>query len=205
MSEQEPASLPPEKIPGSGGGGGPFIAVAGVFAVVLAGLVYMKFSGGESDAPAAAPTPSAKPTTSAPAKPALTDSLPPPPKEDDPPAPSESAGPAKKAPVGGGPCSGTCSGTPSGATRGDLQARAGSSRGCYERALRNSPTLQGKMTINVRVDPSGTVCSASVSGDSVGSGEVSNCVLNMFRNQRVAAPTGGCADVSIPLNFQPKK
>lgn len=202
MSDNSPASLPPEKVPGAGGNG-PFIAIAVVLLAVMGGLLFWKFKGDDGETVAKAPpvpTASAKQNT---APPALTDSIPPPP--DDEPEPEPTASASVKKPTSGGPCSGTCSGTPSSATRGDIQARAASARGCYERALRNNSQLAGKLTVNVRVDPNGTICGASVSNDSVGSSEVSSCVLGMFRGQRVGAPEGGCADVSVPLNFQQKK
>jgi TonB family protein len=64
--------------------------------------------------------------------------------------------------------------------------------------------LQGRLSVNLRVDTQGNICSSSISNDSVGDGNVASCVLGMFRGARVTPPTGGCVDVSIPLNFQPK-
>jgi hypothetical protein len=197
----------PDKVPGTGGSG-PFVGIAVVFALVLGGLVAWKLKG--SDTPAPDPT-STTPTSSvaAQAKPQLTDSIPPPPPPDD---PKDKAGETggggnkKAASTGGsnGACGGTCTGTPSGATRSDISARSAAARGCYERALRTNQSLQGKMTVNVRVDPAGQVCSASISGDTVNSGDVSSCVLGAYRGQKVAAPTGGCADMTQTFNFQPK-
>lgn len=188
-----------EKIPENNNG--PLIAIAAILGVVLVGLLVVKFKGSGDEVTPAATTELPKP--SAAPKPVLTDSVPPPPEED-PAEETPDAGPTKKVAAGGGPCSGTCTGTPSSATSGDLRGLSGVARGCYERALRNNSMLQGKMTIAVRVDPSGRICSASISGDSLGAPDVSACVLAAFRGKRVAPPTGGCADSTMTLNFQAK-
>jgi membrane protein involved in colicin uptake len=197
----------PDKVPGTGGSG-PFVGIAVVFALLLGGLLAWKLKG--SDAPTADPAAATTGSVAAnQAKPVLTDSIPPPPPVDDTKDKAgETAGNSGKKPssagAGTGACGGTCSGTPSGATRGDISARSAAARGCYERALRTNQSLQGKMTVNVRVDPSGQICSASISGDTVNSGDVSSCVLGAYRGQKVAPPTGGCADISQTFNFQPK-
>ncbi len=198
----------PDKVPGTGGSG-PFVGIAVVFALILGGLVAWKFKGSDVPAPdTTSTTPSAAVATNQ-AKPVLTDSIPPPPPPEDPKDKAgETAGASGKkvAPSGTAPgaCGGTCAGTPSGSTRGDISARSAAARGCYERALRTNASLQGKMTVNVRVDPNGLICSASISGDTVNSGDVSSCVLGAYRGQKVAPPTGGCADVIQTFNFQPK-
>ena len=60
------------------------------------------------------------------------------------------------------------------------------------------------MRVNLVVDANGVICSAGVSADTLGAGDVSSCVLSLFRGQRVSAPSGGCVSMSVPLNFQPK-
>ena len=108
--------------------------------------------------------------------------------------------------AGGGPCAvNKCTGTTNSAITQALSARAGSARPCYERALRVNSGLQGKLTVNVRVDPQGNVCSASVIEDAIHSVEVSNCVMGMFRSAKFPPPTGGCVDARIPLSFVPRE
>lgn len=165
------------------------------------GLVGYKLMSGKDPAPTP-PVPSAPTTTVT--RPSLVDA-PPPPPTDEVPSAAPSASTAKTAIPTGGGCAASCSGTASGALSGEVQGRAGRARGCYERALRNNSTLQGKMSVNITVDSSGNVCAASTSGDTVGSPEVSSCVLGMFRGQKLPAPTGGCVQMRIPLNFQPKQ
>lgn len=196
------SDIPPSeqgKIPGTNNNG-PFVIIALVLGVVLVGLLVVKFKGSGEETKTVA---SAEPKPTAAPKPVLTDSVPPPPDEE-PTEDKPDAGASKKVGSGGGPCSGVCSGTPSSATSGDLRGLSGVAHGCYERALRTNSMLQGKMTVAVRVDPSGNVCSANVSGDTLGAPDVTACVLSAFRGKRVAAPTGGCADSTMTLNFQAK-
>lgn len=196
------SDIPPSeqgKIPGNNNS--PLVVIALLLGVVLVGLLVVKFGGSKEEPKTVATAEPPKPTAAP--KPVLTDSVPPPPEED--PVEEKPDAGAKKAVGGGsGPCAGTCSGSLSSATSGDLRGLSGVARGCYERALRTNATLQGKMTVSVRVDPSGSVCSAGLSGDTLGAPDVSACVLSAFRGKRVAPPTGGCADSTMTLNFQSK-
>jgi TonB family protein len=86
-----------------------------------------------------------------------------------------------------------------------ISGRAGAARPCYERALRVNSALQGKLMVNVRIDPQGNVCGSSIAQDQIHSAEVTNCVLGMFRSAKFPPPTGGCAEVNVPLSFVPKE
>jgi TonB family protein len=77
-------------------------------------------------------------------------------------------------------------------------------QGCYERALRQNSTLQGRLMIRVRVGPRGEVCAASVASDSLGDQGVSSCVLQKFQATTFPAPVNGCVDIQVPLRFEPK-
>jgi hypothetical protein len=123
-------------------------------------------------------------------------------------APEESAKPDdKKKVVTGGPnpCSKECTGTASAALTSALSGRAGQSRSCYEKALSSNATLEGTLTIGVRVGPGGQVCSARVVNDGLHDPGVSNCVVNRFLGSSFPAPQGGCAEVNVPLRFMPKR
>ncbi|MCC6647005.1 MAG: AgmX/PglI C-terminal domain-containing protein [Polyangiaceae bacterium] len=194
----QPSSLPPSKVPS--GNNTPLIIVALLLFLVMGGLVFWKLSAAPPPAPTVASAAPA-PTQTRP----VTMDAPPPPPEDEPPAPSASAA-KPSAPGGrvGGGCGSGCSGTEAGAMRGQISAMGGAARGCYERALRNNSQLQGRIVVGLSIDSSGTICGASVTSDSMGDGSVAQCVLSMFRGKKVAAPTGGCVQASVPLNFQPK-
>ena len=105
--------------------------------------------------------------------------------------------------TGGG--SGTCSkcteGVSSAALNSKVQGLAGSAQGCYNRALRNSAAA-GKIVVSVQVGSNGGVCNASITQDTVGSSEISQCVLGRFRNVSLPAPEKGCVTLNVPINFK---
>jgi outer membrane biosynthesis protein TonB len=171
-----------------------------VFLLLGGGLLAYKMKG--DDKPPPPPAPIASATTVA--RPALTDA-PPPPVEEDAGTPAPDASATKVASTGGGPCGTTCSGSASGALQSEVQTIAGRARGCYERALRQNAQLQGKITVALKIDMAGNVCGASAANDSMGSPEVSSCVTGMFRGKKFSPPTGGCVNMTVPLNFTPKR
>lgn len=195
MSEETPAG-----VPGGSGGNGQYIAIALVFLLLGGALLAYKMKGDDKPPPPAVPTASV--TTAA--KPALTDA-PPAPVEEDAGTPAPDASTAKPVAVGGGPCSTTCSGSASGALTSEVQGVAGRARGCYERALRQNAQLSGKITVALKIDAGGNVCGASAANDTMGSGEVTSCVTGMFRGKKFSPPTGGCVNMTVPLNFTQKK
>lgn len=158
-------------------------------------------------AAAAVPTPSAVPLGSEPPPP------PPPPREEEPvpprpaaipdaPAkasPARRAAPAKRDPN----CDAPCKGRESPALLGAMRVKARQARGCYEQALSNDSALAGKLQVSVRVSPTGAACSASVESDSLGDASVTSCVLSHFRSGTYPRPSGGCVNVSVPMNFKP--
>jgi hypothetical protein len=168
--------------------------------LLIGGLIVWKVTGSESPKP---PTPVATATT---ATPVLDEPPPPPPP---PPPPEESAKPDDKTPKkvvsGPNPCSQACTGTASAALQSALSGRAGQSRSCYEKALSSNATLEGTLTIGVKVGPGGQVCSARVVADGLHDPGVSNCVVNRFIASSFPAPQGGCAEVNVPLRFMPKR
>lgn len=105
---------------------------------------------------------------------------------------------------GKGPCTGKCEGTASAALQSALRGAAGSAKSCYDRALQRSE-VSGSLTVAVQVGANGSVCGANITNDTVGSGEVSNCVLGRFRGRSFPAPDGGCVTVNIPINFTIKQ
>ena len=190
-------TVPPPK----SGGSGPIIIAAVLMLLLIGGLIVWKVTG--SSDTSKTPTPVAVAT---PAAPVLEEPPPPPP----PPPPEESAKPDDKTPkkvgsTGPNPCSQVCTGTASGALQSALFGRAGQSRSCYEKALSSNATLEGTLTVGVKVGPGGQVCSARVVADGLHDPGVSNCVVNRFLASSFPAPQGGCAEVNVPLRFVPKR
>jgi hypothetical protein len=194
MAETTP---PPPK----SGGSGPIIIAAVLMLLLIGGLIVWKVTGTteptKTDAPVAAAT-TAAPVLDEPPPPP-----PPPPVEEDAGKPEEK----KKVAATGGPnpCSKECTGTATAALTSALSGRAGQSRSCYEKALSSNATLEGTLTIGVKVGPGGQVCSARVVADGLHDPGVSNCVVNRFAGSTFPAPQGGCAEVNVPLRFMPKR
>ncbi len=190
------SSRPPP--PKTGGGG--FIAAAIVMLLLMGGLIYWKVSGKPDEPQPVATTPPPPDPT-----PVLEAPPPPPPKIEE----VEDAGKqVAKTPVkaGGmaGACGPECKGTAPSALQGALRAKAGSARGCYERALRQNAMLQGRIVVGMRVGAQGQVCSANVAQNSLGDPGVASCVLGIMRSSSLPPPQGGCVDVQVPMNFVPK-
>ena len=193
MAETTP---PPPK----SGGSGPIIIAAVLMLLLIGGLIVWKVTG-SSDTPK--PPPPVTTTTSA--QPALDEPPPPPPPpvEEDAGKPDEK--PKAKVASGPSPCSKACTGSASGGLQSALSGRAAQSRGCYETALRNNTTLEGTMTIAVKVGPDGSVCGARVVSDGLHDPGVTNCVINKFAGAKLPPAEGGCAEVNVPLRFMPKR
>ncbi len=179
--------------------------------LLLAGsLVAYKMSGSSSD-PEVVEEKVAAPKTEPKPAPVVLDNAPPPPPSEEELAEEEKAEKeatekksvkAYKGPAG---CSSPCKGTAGGDLVSALSARAAGSRSCYNNALRRNPNLEGKMTVNLRVSPSGAVCSVSTSNNSLGDPAVASCVSAQFRATQFPKPQGGCVDMAAPLNFTSKK
>lgn len=85
---------------------------------------------------------------------------------------------------------------------GVLRGQMGGIRSCYERALRNNPTLSGRLDLRFTIGTSGRVTSASASGLSAAP-EVGPCVVSRIRGLVFPTPEGGSVDFSFPFNFSP--
>ncbi len=187
--------------PPKSGGSGPIIIAAVLMLFLIGGLIIWKVMGSSE------PTKPTATVASNTATPTLDEPPPPPPP---PPPPEESAKPDDKGPkklggTGGNPCAKECTGTATGALTSALAGRAGQSRSCYEKALSSNATLEGTLTVGVKVGPTGQVCSARVVADGLHDPGVSNCVVARFASSTFPAPQGGCAEVNVPLRFMPKR
>jgi hypothetical protein len=194
MAETTP---PPPK----SGGSGPIIIAAVLMLLLIGGLIVWKVTG-SSETPKTA-TPVVSNTGTAPVLDEPPPPPPPPPVEEDAGKPDEK--PKAKVASGPNPCSKVCEGTASAALQSALSGRAGQSRSCYEKALSSNATLEGTLTIGVKVGPGGQVCGARVVSDGLHDPGVANCVVNRFLSSTFPAPQGGCAEVNVPLRFMPKR
>jgi len=185
--------------PPKSGGSGPIIIAAVLMLLLIGGLIVWKVTGSSETtkptATVAAPV-SAAPVLDEPPPP------PPPPVEEDAGKPEEK--PKAKVASGPNPCSKVCEGTPSAALTSALSGKAAQSRSCYEKALSSNATLEGTLTVGVKVGPGGQVCNARVVSDGLHDPGVSNCVVARFMSSSFPAPQGGCVEVNVPLRFKRK-
>jgi hypothetical protein len=181
--------------------GGPLILGAALLLLGVGVMYLVKRSG----APEPAPVESA-PVAATTSEEPVSDAPPPPPPPPPEPIASADAGTEVKPTRRSGPagCAGPCEGAEPAGLQGQLAAKAGLARGCYERALRQNPTLQGRMRVTVRVAPNGSVCNANVTQNELGDAGVASCVSQIFRSATFAAPQVGCVEAAVPLRFSPK-
>jgi hypothetical protein len=175
--------------------------------LLMGGLVVWKLHGSDDKSeptPAPAASVAQEPTA------AVDQVVPPPPP---PPSASEDAGtpsttkkPVASAGIGPncGSC-GKCQGEAAPSFPAVLRTRANQAQRCYEKALAQQESLQGRLTLNLCVGVGGAVCGASISNDTLGSPMVAQCVMNIYRATTFPSPKNGCVDAQVPLNFLPEK
>jgi len=83
-----------------------------------------------------------------------------------------------------------------------VNRRIGAIKGCYERALRRNPNLEGKITIRFTVSGSGQVTTARATMNEL-SPDVGSCIVGAFKRFRFPPPEGGTATFEYPFLFTP--
>lgn len=200
------SSVPPPSqsgVPSSGGGNGTYIAIAVLLLLGIGGVLAWKLT---SKPPAPPPTPTvvASVASSAPVATNLIDEVPLPPPVVEAGAPTTTV-----TYVGGGdPCAvSACNGnvaSGSDAERGLAMLAHQTRRKCYDPALANDPTLQGHVTVRMKIASNGQICSASVLKNDMPSSSVGECAARMLlASGHVPAPKGGCVELNFPLNYVP--
>jgi hypothetical protein len=86
-----------------------------------------------------------------------------------------------------------------------ISSRAAMARTCYERLLASVPDANGKLLVGMHIEADGKVTRVSMLEDSVGDADLATCVKNNLLGDLPRGPQGGCAEVNLPLRFQPKK
>ncbi|MGF1466074.1 MAG: TonB family protein [Sandaracinaceae bacterium] len=86
-----------------------------------------------------------------------------------------------------------------------IRARQRAIQNCYERELRNNPTLRGRVAIQFTIQTTGSVTGARASENSTGSGALGTCVAGVIRRIRFnPAPVGGSVTLEFPFVFEPQ-
>ena len=77
-------------------------------------------------------------------------------------------------------------------------------RNCYERRLKVKNTLQGSVTVSLRVGNTGNVTATQVGG-SLNDNETFSCIRSLADHWHFPNPSGGaCAVVRVPFNLTPR-
>lgn len=186
-------SLPP---PAGTGGNGTYIALGGVFVAGIVGLLLWK----SCDKPQPVVTvPTVAPPPSSTFNSRVDDVPPPPPIEPD-------AGPEVKPTTTvrqGDPCAvKSCSGETTPELESALAVRVKQAHRCYDSALQNDSTLQGRIQISVRIASNGNVCGTRIVSNDPSMGIVANCVVAKMAGH-FPSPKTGCVDAQIPIAFVP--
>ena len=189
------ASTPPPPTTGNG----KYVVIILLFLVGIGALVIWKTS--QKPRPQVVTTIAPPPST--PTANARLDDVPPPP--DAPDAGKEDAGPAvTRALQTYGACEvKSCSGSITPELEQALAYRAKTAHKCYDAALSQDNSLQGKVQISVRIAANGNVCNAGVVSSDTGLSGVASCVAGFFRGSHFPNPKSGCVDTAVPLNFVP--
>jgi hypothetical protein len=78
-------------------------------------------------------------------------------------------------------------------------------RFCYEKGVRKSPGLEGRVAVDFVIDRTGAVSLAAQDRSTdLPDGEVAQCVVRAFRDLSFPAPDGGQVTVTYPLVFTPE-
>jgi hypothetical protein len=72
-------------------------------------------------------------------------------------------------------------------------------RACYERRLRDTVALEGKLTLRLSIDTAGQVTEVGVESQTLRDDELAACIRGRARNWRFST---GPAQLSVPLIFQ---
>jgi hypothetical protein len=97
-----------------------------------------------------------------------------------------------------------CAGSASAGLIEAVRGRAAQARSCYEKSLSKTPTLGGRMLLNLRIAHDGASCPFGVAQNELsGSSTLMPC-LRAVLETHYPRPTGGCVELNLPLKFVPE-
>jgi outer membrane biosynthesis protein TonB len=85
----------------------------------------------------------------------------------------------------------------------EIRGRRKAIAACYERALKQRPTLAGKLVVRFSLTAAGTVSAADVDDDTLGAPDVAACIRAVVLHWRFPPLAEGPAELSFPFVFQP--
>jgi len=74
---------------------------------------------------------------------------------------------------------------------------------CYDNALKKTPQLNGKITLQMDIAASGRITTLNVASDSIGNLPLQKCIRAQVQNWRFAKVDGGTVRFTLPLVFSP--
>lgn len=84
-----------------------------------------------------------------------------------------------------------------------VRAHVGEVRACYEQGLKRDPNLKGRVTLDLRIETSGEVSSASVVEDTLTQNGVAACIAAAARRWRFPGDAPNVATVRYPFVLEP--
>lgn len=100
-------------------------------------------------------------------------------------------------------CGATCDGVGSEALSQAVVRRARHARDCYDRELLRDPKTTGKLLVTLSIARDGASCTTVVTSSTMEvSTQFEGCLIRVFEGG-YPAPSEGCVQVVIPLNFVP--
>lgn len=84
-----------------------------------------------------------------------------------------------------------------------LATRRAAFRSCYERELRNDPTLAGRVTVSFDVTTVGTTDACQADQNTFATDAIATCLTRMVQRLRFAPPPETAVHVQFPVTFTP--
>ena len=85
-----------------------------------------------------------------------------------------------------------------------VRGRAAEARSCYEKSLSKTPTLAGRMLLNLRIAHDGVSCPFGVAQNELSESSTLVPCLRAVLDTHYPRPTGGCVELNLPLKFVPE-
>jgi hypothetical protein len=86
-----------------------------------------------------------------------------------------------------------------------IRTRATQARACYERALKSTPKIAGRLVILMRVTHEGKSCPLHVTTNELAdSDSLLPCVRAVMEQESYPRASQGCVDLQLPLRFVPE-
>ena len=85
-----------------------------------------------------------------------------------------------------------------------IRGQIGGIRGCYERELRDNPTISGHLDVTITIGMTSRVTTAASSGPlALAAPGIGTCIVSRLRGLVFPTPTGAPVDLSLPFTFTP--